>query len=245
MYLSIYHTQSSLVTLLLLLLIRNALREKRMTYAGVLAGLLCYKPQLGMVILPLLCLAFPGIIAGVILSSTLMLSASVAMVPDMFSSFPRLILWYQNSNQELGRVPAGMLSWQGVLEQLRSYHDFPGAGVIALSLSLITIAVCISVLLRWKPLLSADAALSLISLTALPSSWHVHLHDAALALLPLSVLSKQMEKRAWVRLMLFSWAATAFSYYSLVYPHPMPFLAASWCVVMFCSFIKHTSPDYS
>ena len=234
-YVSIFQTQSSLVTFGLLLVIGALLRRERYFAAGAAAGILCYKPQIAVIALPLLALAYPKIVPGAALTAALSAALNFALVPNLMPAYPAFLAWYQSSHEVLGRVPFNMVSWQGAFTQARLLLSLPahlaeaGAAVFT-ALTLGAAAITVFKFRRTQP---PDRILSMIVFAIVLGGWHVHFHDAALLIFPLVILSETLSARAWTATAVAAWAVTAIGYYSPFYPRPTPVVPTLGVVLLF------------
>lgn len=235
-YVTLAHGQSSVIALCLLILVKRELEERRYGTAGIVAGMLAYKPQLAAVILPHFVFAYPQTLLSVLASTGGCVAVSVFLVPDLFVALPRFLVWYQTSPDRFSRVPQAMVSFQGFFENVANFMNRPSTYLEPVVASCALLCATARAILRRH---RSDPAwtISIIVDTALLSGWHVHVHDLTVTLFALAALSRCSSRRTFHRVTLTTWFGSAFSFYSLLPAGPTPFLPTLLCILLWCALL--------
>jgi len=180
-------TQSSCFTLLLFTSIYYLLTQKRWFPAGILAGLMFYKPQMGLVLVLYLLLMrkrriYAGLSLGILVVFFLSLLLTKGHLLSLVKAIPEFLV-------ATGTAPQDRISWAGLFYQIGKYLPRIPVVPLAITVSVINVGFVLW-LVRRIPVghRMFPAAFSAVIVCTLLSVFHVHIYELVMLLFPLGYL---------------------------------------------------------
>ncbi len=231
-FVTLKNGQSSLLSLLLLLIIQNRIQKNKPFTAGLLASVLWYKPQIAIFVTLYWMLRekrpfLKGLLIGGVLLSLLSFFILGTEVRTFFGTF---ISYVSSSSPEHSKE--AMISWQGFAWQL--HRLIPNLKPTLLMLGLTGLTTLITALWSVKNkvwLAPSSAVFAMLVPLILLCGVHVHVHDAVLLLIPLFFLRK--EKTLQIRVfILLGYLTFLLAYFSPFYPSVFPFVPTLYLLAL-------------
>lgn len=231
-YINLISGQHSSSTLLLFTFALLSLSKLAWTRAGILLGLLTYKPQL--ILSTLFFLRHfkkmgRGIILGLIASLGLIALLISRYQMEFFATF---LDYAASTSLEHGKV--AQLSWQGFVHQLNLFFPLsPWWATLLLSAVTLIGGTVLANNKRNSVFQTAAFSIPLLLLGAI----HIHTHDALLLLIPIAYLwdSKSVQVRI---LLCWTWVCFFFAYFSPFYPYPFVFFPQLTLILLTLACIR-------
>lgn len=243
--------QSSFITLFIFSCVFYLLIKHHWFGSGIIASLLLYKPQLGIVLfLYLLSLRNRKILIGLFTGGIITLIISLILTQghllSMVYSIPEFINHY-------GTGPSSRISWLGFFHQLNKAISFLPVISLAIIISLATIIWSLKHIYPIKPSNNKfPIVYSIIIVTTLLSAIHIHTHEAVLLIFPFMYYFKNNSSGKFFLIVGISWLIFylyIFNFLTPFYPQRMPFSPTIYLAILFYFLIRQlnlgqTSKNY-
>jgi len=237
-YATLFLGQSSVISLGVFTLIYLCLRDKRWWWAGLMTGLLAYKPQLmiGLGLYYLVTVRDWRLWAGLFVGGLGHVLVSWWMVPDFA---PQLLgtIWFAFGQHGMG--PELRVTWMGLVYQFLRWTGWSWWPMVGLGLSAATLAVMTWVVRDYRiGKKDWEVAFGLTIVSTLLGGIHAHYHDVLLMVLVAWLMIWRYGWNRWTMTGLITgWLVYMGASFTPMYPNPLPvlptaFLAGVWiCIV--------------
>lgn len=230
-FITIFHTQSSIFTLFVFTLTYRSLSRKSWFLAGLIASFLFYKPQMGIILyIYLLLLNKKPILQGLITGNLIAVSISTIINPFWISKFIQTIPQFFSWSQSIGPQ---RITYLGFTNQLKYINIPPPPPSVAIIASLITIIIAVRLV---KPVISIPKHLpliySIIIITTLVANIHSHYQEATLLILPLFLFlqhNKKISPKFYLTIAT-GWIIFLLAIINPFYPKPLIFLPTLYLI---------------
>lgn len=231
-FVTLKNGQTSLLSLLLLLITQNRIQKNQPFLAGLLASVLWYKPQIAIVVTMYWMIRgkrpfLTGLLIGGMLLGVLSFFILGTDVQTFFGTF---ISYVSSSSPEHSKE--AMISWQGFAWQL--HRLIPSLEPTLLMLGLTGLSALITSLWSVKNkvwLAPSSAVFAMLIPLILLCGVHVHVHDAVLLLIPLFFLRQEKTLQTKV-LILLGYLIFLLAYFSPFYPSVFPFVPTLYLLAL-------------
>lgn len=242
-YFAAINTQSSIFTLFIASATYLALRQRRFFLAGLISSILLYKPQLGLIIyLFLLFQRQKHLIFGMIIGGIFFLGLSYLLVGNHLFD---LIAFTRDYSTVRGTSPLQQITWFGLLRQINLYLAFLPVNGLGILLSLSTIVISFWHILKHKS--TSPAAYSLVLITTLLATGHVHYQETVLLLFPFFWITQQASLTyKQIGFCILTWLTFLFCIFSPFFPDPLPFVPTITLCILWVATLKtlRQAPTY-